>query len=320
MADPNLATARESMMSRVERYLAHRRSLGSPLRTTGYSLQAFARFADEHATGRPLTCLLAMRWIDSHPRDMRVTRNNRVSALRGFTRFCQAIDSRTEVLPLALLSPKPRRRVPHVFSDSQVRRLMQRARHLRPSSARLRRMTMETLIGLLACTGLRIGEVLRLRLQDFDARAGMIHISRAKYSPDRDLPLHPSTVRALKRYQDARLQQYPVGEHFFVGARGKPLTVFTARHSFDCVARGLKVNGARAHPRMHDLRHSFATKLIVRWAHQSAPVEHRLLLLSRYLGHHHFSDTYWYLEPDRAALQNAAASFRRHHRSTAASR
>ena len=308
------------MMSRVEQYLAHRRSLGSPLRTSAYLLQAFARFADEHAPDHPVSCLLAMRWIDSHTRDMRVTRNNRVSAVRGFARFCQAIDGRSEVPPLALLSPKPKRKAPHIFSDSQVRRLMQRTRHLRSSSAQLRRMTMETVIGLLACTGLRIGEALRLRCQDFDARAGMIHVSRTKYSPERDLPLHPSTVRALQRYQKARWQQYPAGEHFFVGPRGKPLTVGTARHSFGCVARGLKVNGARKRPRMHDLRHSFATKLVARWSHQSAPVEHRLLLLSRYLGHHHFSDTYWYLEPDRVALQNAAASFRRHHQSTAAPR
>jgi integrase len=306
------------MMSRVEQYLAHRRCLGSPLLTTAHPLQDFARFADERAPGQPITCLLAMRWIDSHTRDMRVTRNNRVSALRGFARFCQAIDGRSEVPPLALLSPKPRRRAPHIFSDSQVRCLMQRTRHLRSSSAQLRSITMETVIGLLACTGLRIGEALRLRLQDFDARAGLIHVSHTKYSPERDLPLHPSTVRALQRYQRERWQQYPAGEHFFVGPRGKPLTAYNARHSFGCVARGLKVNGARTRPRMHDLRHSFATKLVARWSHQSAPVEHRLLLLSRYLGHHHFSDTYWYLEPDRAILQNAAASFHRYHRSTVA--
>lgn len=305
-------------MSRVEQYLAHRRSLGSPLQTTGYLLQAFARFADEHAPGQPLTCLLARRWIDSHTRNMRVTRNNRVSALRGFARFCQAIDGRSEVPPPALLSPEPKRRAPHIFSDSQVRCLMQRTRHLRSSIARLRSMTMETLIGLLACTGLRIGEALRLRFQDFDARAGMIRVPRTKYSPERDLPIHSSTVRALQRYQRARWQQYPAGEHFFVGPRGKPLTAWNARHSFGCVARGLEVNGARKRPRMHDLRHSFASKLVARWSHESAPVEHRLLLLSRYLGHHHFSDTYWYLEPDRAALQNAAAFFRRHHRSSAA--
>jgi integrase len=255
MADSMLTTPSKSMLSRVEQYLAHGHSLGAHLHTTAYSLKAFARFADEYAPGQPLTCVLAMRWIDSHARDMQVTRNNRVSALRGFARFCQAIDARTEVPPLALLSPKPKRRAPHIFSNSQVRCLMQRTRHLRSSSARLRRMTMETVIGLLACTGLRIGEALRLRLQDFNARAGFIHVSRTKCSPERDLPLHPSTVRALQRYQIARLQQHPAGEHLFVGPRGRPLRVFTARHSFDCVARGLKVNGARARPRMHDLRH-----------------------------------------------------------------
>lgn len=320
MAAAMLTTKNKSMMLRVEQYLSHRRGLGSPLRTTAYTLRAFARFADGDVPGQRLTCLLAMRWIDSHPQDMRVTRNNRVAALRGFARFCQALDSRTEVPPLSLLSSKPKRRAPHIFSDSQVRCLMRRTRHLRSSRARLRRMTMETLIGLLACTGLRIGEALRLRFKDFDARVGLIHISRTKHSPERDLPLHPSTVRALRHYQDARWRQYPAGEHFFVGPGGRPLSVYNARHSFGLVARGLRVNGARARPRLHDLRHSLATKLIARWSRQSAPVEHRLLLLSRYLGHRHFSDTYWYLEPDRAALQWAAASFSRYHRGTAASR
>lgn len=315
-----LATKNQSMMLRVEQYLSHRRGLGSPLRTTAYMLRAFARFADEDSPGQRLTCSLAMRWIDSHPRDMRVTRNNRVAALRGFARFCQALDSRTEVPPLALLSSKPKRRAPHIFSDAQVRLLMRRTRHLRSSKARLRRMTIETLIGLLACTGLRIGEALRLRFQDFDARAGLIHISRTKHSPERDLPLHPSTVHALRRYLEARWRQYPTGEHFFVGPWGKPLTVYNARESFCRVARDLRVNGARVRPRLHDLRHSLATKLIARWTRQSAPVEHRLLLLSRYLGHRHFSDTYWYLQPDRAALQWAAASFSRYHRGTTASR
>lgn len=319
MADPMLAAPSHAMTLRVEQYLAHRRDLGSPLRTTAYTLLAFARFADERAPGQPLTCQLAMRWIDSHTRDMRVTRNNRVAALRGLARFCQAIDARTEVLPLAVLSPKPRRRSPHIFSDSQIRCLMRRARHLRSSTAPMRGMTMETLIGLLACTGLRIGEALQLRFRDFDARAGMIHVSRKKCSPERDLPLHPSTVRMLQRYQQAR-SHCPSGEHLFVGPRGKPLTTCNARHSFGCVARGLRVNGARARARLHDLRHSFATKLVATWSRQSAPVEHRLLLLSRYLGHHHFSDTYWYLEPDRAALQNAATSFRQYYRSTVASR
>lgn len=319
MADPMRATQNKSMMLRVEQYLSHRRGLGSPLLTTACMLRAFARFADEDAPGQLLTCLLVMRWINGHPRDMRVTRNNRVAALRGFARFCQALDSRTEVPPLALLSSKPKRRAPHIFSDSQVRCLMRRTQDLKSSKARLRRMTMETLIGLLACTGLRIGEALRLRFQDIDARAGLIHISRTKHSPERDLPLHPSTVRALQHYQEVRWRQYPAGQHVFVGPWGRPLTVYNARHSFACVARGLRVNGARARPRLHDLRHSFATKLIAQWSRRPAPVEHRLLLLSRYLGHRHFSDTYWYLEPDRAALQWAAASFSRYHRGSAAS-
>jgi integrase len=262
MADPMLAAPSQAMTLRVEQYLAHRRGLGFPLRTTAYTLLAFARFADERAAGQPLTCPLAMRWIESHPRDMRVTRNNRVAALRGFARFCQAIYARTEVLPLAVLSPKPRRRAPHIFSDSQIRCLMRRARHLRSSTAPMRGITMETLIGLLACTGLRIGEALQLRFRDFDARAGTIHVSRKKCSPERDLPLHPSTVRILQHYQQARSQRCPSDEHFFVGPRGKPLTACNARHSFGCVARGLQVNGARARARLHDLRHSSGSRII----------------------------------------------------------
>jgi integrase len=169
-------------------------------------------------------------------------------------------------------------------------------------------MTHETLIGLLSCTGLRISEALRLCCNDFNARAGTIHVSRTKYTPERDLPLHPSTVHALQRYLRERRRHYPAGQRFFVGPWGRPLTVSAARDTFCRLTRGMKVNGARARPRLHDLRHSLATKLIARWSRQSDPIENRLLLLSRYLGHRHFSDTYWYIEPDyRAAIKLACA-------------
>jgi integrase len=245
---------------------------------------------------------------------MPATKANLLVTLRNFARFCQVFDERTEVPPLALLGPTAKRGVPHIFSASQIRFLMRRARYLRPWHSELRGITHETLIGLLACTGLRISEALRLRCKDVDSRAGTIHIAQAKYTPERDLPLHLSTVRALQRYLEIRRRHYPSGEHLFVGPWGRPLTQHTARYVFHRLARDLPVNGSRARPRLHDIRHSLATKLIAHWSKQSAPLDHRLLLLSRYLGHRHFHSTYWYIEPDKDALRVASTRFNQYRR------
>lgn len=296
----------------VTRYLDHRRQLGYQLGSTGILLRNFARFADRTAAGQPLTNDLALRWalapVNLTPR----YRSARLNALRGFGRYRVLFDPKTEILPKGQYGADRRSRpAPHIYTVAQVRGLMRDTKLLLPSWSPLRALTMKTIVGLLWCTGLRIGEAVRLHDRDFDPRAATLRIAPRKFSPERILPIHPTVVRALQHYQRRRRRLYPRSEDLFVshsGQGGLSLRC-TIEFYFKWLASPLSSKGDLESVRLHDFRHSFATNWVARWSRQRAPLPHHLVLLSRYLGHHKFSDTYWYVRPDRAALQHAATTF-----------
>jgi integrase len=301
---------RMSMQQLASRYLAQKRALGYAMRFCDGPLMDFARMIDRSSLGGPITVHAACRWaaaIDAAPS----YRAKRLSLVRNFSRFCIAYDPRTQVPPDGLLGPSTQRIRPHIYSTAQIRDLLHNARRLKPVFSPLRSFTYETLIGLLAVTGLRRSEVLRLRLEDFDAQAGTLRIARSKFAPERFLPLHPSTVKALARYLKNRRRLLPFGDYLFVGHRGQPIPAGTLQQTFRQLIRNVPSNGARSRPRIHDLRHSFATRLIATWNRQARPFAHRLLLLSRYMGHRHFHDTWWYVSSDPHSLRLASNQFDR---------
>lgn len=306
-------TASPRMLTLARRYLGHRRKLGFSLRIEGQQVLQFARFADRVAAGQPITTALALRWA-TLPRtaNSQFYHAKRLESLRGFARFCAVFDSRVEVPATRLVGQAHRRLSPHIYSEAQIRLILCRAAKLPclPGDP-LRSVTFVTLIGLIACTGLRMGEALRLKECDFDSEAGTLRVPRAKFSPQRVLPLHPSTVRALQHYQSVRRRHPFFTDRFFVGRRGHPLNQQTAHYAFRGLTRDLITNGARSRPRFHDFRHTLATRLVAQWSQQKAPLAHHLLLLCRYLGHRTFRDTYWYVSADPAALASVAARFNR---------
>jgi len=305
----------ESMVALAKRYLAHRRSFGYRLQSQGYELLSFARFLDETAPGQPLTTKRALEWIRQRPIQP-VSSANRLSTIRGFARFCVTLDPQTQIPAVHLAPCRSHRRAPHIFTDAQLRLILRRTRGLRPWRTELRPLTYRTFIGLLVCSGLRPSEAIRLRDDDFDPAAGMLRVPAVKQSPERILPLHPSTVRALKYYQRICRANYPLAHRFFVGPFGRPLQMCAADWTFRCLVRGIIGNGSRPRPRLYDLRHLFATKWIARWSQQTVPLAHRLVLLSRYLGHRDFHNTYWYVQPEASALVTAAARFERYSHTT----
>lgn len=302
-----------SMHQLVARYLTHRRQLGYELVSTGILLRSFARFADRAAPGQPLTNDLGYRWaLAPTPLTPRY-RQIRLSALRGLARYAVSFDSRTEAMPKAQFGASTRLRpTPHIYTAAQVRWLMRQARQFKASYWSLvRPQTIRTIVGLLWCTGLRIGEAVALRDDDFNIRAATLRIAPRKFSPERIIPIHPSVVSALVRYQRQRRRCYPRSEHLFVSGSGKGGLSLraTIEDYFHPLASSIVPTGTMKAVRLHDFRHTFATNWIARWSRQSAPIPHHLVLLARYLGHHKFSDTYWYVQPDRRALQHAAITF-----------
>jgi integrase len=309
LSDPRL-----SMRMLVRRYIAHRRKMGYRVNDAAKRLPDFGRFADRVAPGKPLTTAIALQWATLRPTQRRATHAGLLGIVRCFARYCALLDPRTEVPDTYLLGPTYRRIRPHIYTKRQVRLILRRARALKTKFSLLHPMTYETLIGLLACTGMRPGEALRLRLNDLDAESGLLRIAPNKFSPERAIPLHNTVIRALQRYRMARRRLFPFGEHLFVSTIGSPLQARTTEKIFIRLARGIPSNGQRPSLRLLDYRHTFASDWISQWSRQSKPVSHHLLLLARYLGHQEFSSTWWYVSSDPKALQAAAQSFLRFHK------
>jgi integrase len=235
----------------------------------------------------------------------------RLSVIREFARYCAIFEPRTEVPSARLLGPRCGLRcAPHIFTPAQIRLLLQRAANL-PKQSLLQPHTYQTFFGLLACTGLRTGEARRLRLCDFDPVAGTLRVPSVKFSPERILPLHSTTVQALDHYK--RLRTFLLGgEHLFVSRNAQPLRASLVDRAFRRIAAGIPCSGDRPRPRPHDLRHTFATQWIAQWSREDRPLSHYLLRLASYLGHRNMAMTWWYVSSDQRALAEAADRFARH--------
>jgi integrase len=293
----------------IEDYLALRRSLGFRLRETARGLRAFATFLE--AEGAPhVTTALALAWATRHPHQQPAEWARRLTWVRGFARHWRATDPHTEVPAWGLLPYRAQRARPYLYTAPEIQRLLGAAHRL-PSAHGLRGCTYACLIGLLAVTGLRSGEALRLAPADVDLGTGVLTIRQSKFGKSRLVPLHPSTRQALQQYAARRtavLGAAPLAT-FLVSERGRPLRASTVHWTFRQLSRQTGLRGpTEAHgPRLHDLRHRFAVATLLHWYRAGADVERRLPVLATYLGHAHVADTYWYLSacPELMGLARA---------------
>jgi integrase len=176
-------------------------------------------------------------------------------------------------------------------------------------SGQLRPATYRTLLGLLACTGLRISEALALPTQDVDLVQGVLTVRFSKFGHSRQVPLHPSALTPLRRYAQRRARLFPQAQTFFVSDRGEELQYGAVNRVFAGLSRDMVPANGRRHVRLHDLRHTFACRVLLRWQGSRRGVAGRVVVLSRYLGHVQVRDTYWYLSAVPELLQQAAACF-----------
>lgn len=309
---------KSSMIKLARDYLAYRRHLGFALDMPGKYLLQFAKYVDRTKYGGPLTIKLALRWAQLPKGTTLVYQAQRLEAIRSFAKYRAIFDPATEVPPTGLLGPAHFRTTPHIYSEAELSVLLAAARSLPPSGnsllpgKELRPHTYFTLFGLLACTGLRISEALKLNCSDVDWGQGVLTIRMTKFRKSRLVPMHPTATRVMRHYATLRerLHPFPQTKAFFVTAQGKALSSGTARDTFIRYLRPQmswsQQNGGRA-PRIHDLRHTFACRRLLRWHKQGANIDHSIAALSTYLGHVEVSDTYWYLTgvPELFALVGA---------------
>jgi integrase len=292
----------------VGQYLEHRRSLGYSLHRYDRPLLQFARFHQHEAPGKPLQTELMLKWAVLPGTGNRSYYTKRLARVRGFAQYCATFDPRTQIPDYRLLGRGYARVAPHIYTDRQITLLLRRARRLPTERSLIRNLTYETFLGLVACTGLRTCEARALRCSDFDAKNRTLTIRKTKFSPERVLPLHPTAARALQHYLNVRLPLAPNEPSFFINRHNHPLRQTNVHETFREIAQGIVSTGIRP-PRIYDLRHTFATKHIARWNRAGVSTAHHLLLLSRYMGHQNFSDTWWYVSPDAGALRRSASRF-----------
>jgi integrase len=297
-----------TMVNRVDEYLTYRRALGYQLRTEGQMLQSFARYADESGHCGPVTTELALRWARLPQQAARLYQARRLEVVRTLARYLVSREPGTEVPPRGLLGPAHVRRPAFLYSEADLTALLDAARSLVPVDG-LRPRTYATLIGLMACTGLRINEALTLGANDVDFDSGVLTIRHTKFHKSRLVPLHSTALAPLRDYAAVR-----DGRHrrrrdttIFVSDAGLRLPYTTVRHTFLRLLRKAMPEAApagRARPRFHDLRHSFACRRLTAWYRDGIDVDRVIDQLSAYLGHAKVTDTYWYLTgiPELLAL------------------
>lgn len=300
-----------SMESLVKDYLAMRRKMGFALEVQGYQLLRFAQFADVRGHRGPITLELATKW--AHYKASRpITWTGRIEILRPFAKYRAQFDPATEVPPSKFLGSSRQRLAPHIYTDEEVQSILVAASKLSPCGG-VRPAAYETLYGLLAATGLRISEALRLKIPDVDLEAGIITVRETKFKKSRLVPLHPTTTKALKRYTHIREDNFVARpyKNFFLLEGGHRVEKDTAQRRFRhiCNQLHLRARGGHPTPRIQDLRHSFITHCIQRWYHQGIDVDKEMLTLSTYVGHAEVTYTYWYITGVPELMAIAAQRF-----------
>jgi integrase len=301
-----------SMPARVAAYLRTRRALGFELRIQGQQLERFAAFAEQQGHQGPLTLELALAWAKASRTPEALGPARRLEVLRPFAQYCRLFEPQTPLLPARLLGPAHRRLTPHIYSQQELAALLAATADLVPSAG-LRPVTMRTLIGLLAATGLRVGEALRLTDTDLDQHQGLLQVRQSKFRKSRLVPIAPSTNEALAEYMAVRDQQLgaKAAHALLVFDNAKPLTQAQADYAFKVLRRqlgwGRDANGRW--PRLYDLRHTFACRRLLAWYAEGVDVNAKLPHLATYLGHAKVSDTYWYLTGIPALMAIATERF-----------
>lgn len=307
------------LRARAEQYLAERRRLGFNVRTVAYSLRGFVRHIEVVGHRGPLTIEVMTDWArrDSHGSNDPHTWARRLKHLRSFARWLRQFEPLTEIPDHTIFGRIDERQAPHIYSEPEIVDLLAAARRLGPATAP-RGLVFETLFGLVASCGLRIGEALSLRNADVDLRHGMLLIRKAKFGKSRQVPMHASTIEALRRYRrtlDMAGEPAEPEAAFFIGTRGQrhglPLGDRQVHRVFVELREQLcwRNRGNHHAPRIHDLRHTFVVRRITQWQTQGVDVDQAMLALSTYVGHAEVGNTYWYLSAAPELLAVAGDRF-----------
>ena len=296
----------KSMREKVEEYIRYKRGLG--FKCNAFALRSFAKFADKRAFGDPLTLKTAIQWATSSKAGQK-RHADLIGRIGPFAKYLSMTDSRTELIPSKILGLQYSRAEPYIYSEAEIIRLMES----NPYHLKWGNDTFSSIIGLLACTGMRIGEVLAIKCCDIDWDKKVLIVRNSKKLPMRLVPLDPSTMIHLLEYSRRwNGKQIKTGnEPFFVSCNGKTINYRAFYHFWKQALNKTGLAGVHhgKNPRLHDLRHTFACNQLLRAYKEKRNIEATLNTLSVYLGHKCVEKTYWYLTGIPALLKLSSKRF-----------
>ena len=291
------------LIAHAERYISLRQTLGFKLKGLSGNLSAFTRFAADNGDTH-IHVSTALEWATktSSPH----SRYLRLRDVARLARFLHAEDPLHELIINPFYAPT-RRRLPYIYTPSEIGQLLDAAGRLRRSYPFCRQVY-ATLLGLIAATGLRISEALDLRLRDV-LPDGILQIRCTKFGKSRLIPLHTTTVNALNQYLEQRCQLAVTDDHVFLSAGNKRISSGMVEYTFRRIRRLAGLSPSRTRPpRIHDLRHTFATRVLERCSTRREAVARHFVALSTYMGHTDIAHTYWYLEATPELMTSIAAA------------
>ena len=301
-----------TMKSLVADYLDVRHAAGFALVHEESQLRAFALFADQRNHSGTITTDLALEWAQASRYGRQITAARRVEVLRPFMKHCVSLGRATGIVSRHACGPAHRRLAPHIYTGAEILDLLQAAACLCPKDG-LRPVTYATLFGLLAATGMRLSEALQLERKDVDLDHCILTVRETKFRKSRLVPIHTTTATALRdceairRYHGSTLGS----AFFFVSEAGKRLASRTVEDTFDRLRKQLawKARGGHPQPRLHDLRHTFICRAVLRGSQETTRVDSIVDAIATYVGHVKVSGTYWYLSATPELMAAASVRF-----------
>jgi integrase len=295
----------------VNHHIELYKSMGFKYKVQAYMLHSFAAFAESRAE-RFIQTDTVLEWAKSAPSIRQ--RYDRLLTVRRLACSLNAEDERHQVPPIDVFGHAPkRRRTCHIFTHDEIDRLLQTAAQL-TSRRSIQPFTFRAVLSLIASTGLRVSEALKLQLSDV-TEDGLL-IRATKFQKSRLIPLHETARCGLEQYLSIRGRIKPIANAVFVSKRGTAIPYPTMNQTFLYLARsaGLRPGPGLGGCRIQDLRHTFAVRSLEQCVGDRNSVARHMTALSTYLGHAHVSDTYWYLQATPKLLCDVAEAAEALHR------
>lgn len=285
--------------NQVEEYITYKRGLGYKIKIEADELRRFATYTRDISYEGSLTVDIALKWVALKPEYSRWYMARRLETIRTFAQYVCIFDPNAQMPQKGIFGKCHGKVTPYIFTEKEIYFLMEIASDLFSPDG-LRSITIPTAIGLMWATGMRPGEICNLMNEDADLKNGFITIKETKFSKNRILPIHETTILKLEKYKKKRdkLRKDYSNQHFFIMTGGNSLVLRNFEYAWQIIRVHLLTDTEEwsgRPPRLYDIRHSFACNTILRWLQEGININNKILYLSTYLGHAKISDTYWYL-------------------------